>query len=197
MINENTPTILTERLILRKFAESDAQAMFEILRDEKTNVFLPWVPMKTLEQATAFMRERFIETYAGEFGYRYAICTREDNRAVGYVCLCAGESRDFGYGLLSDFWHRGIVTEAASAVVERIKTSGIAYITATHDVNNPRSGSVMKKLGMSYAYSYVEQWQPKNLEVTFRMYQRSFVQPCDIYMKYWENSDVHFIEKNI
>lgn len=48
------------------------------------------------------------------------------------------------------------------------------YITATHDVNNPRSGNVMKRLGMLYKYSYIEQWQPKNIPVTFRMYQLNF-----------------------
>ncbi len=29
----------------------------------------------------------------------------------------------------------------------------------------------MKKLGMKYQYSYKEQWQPKDILVTFRMYQ--------------------------
>ena len=29
----------------------------------------------------------------------------------------------------------------------------------------------MKKIGMSYRYYYKEQWQPKNILVTFRMYQ--------------------------
>lgn len=197
MTHENTPTITTDRLILRRFTQADAQAMFEILRDEKTNVFLPWFPMNTLAQATDFMQERFIDTYGGDLGYRYAICTSEDDRPVGYVCLCAGESCDFGYGLRSDFWHRGIVTEAASAVVERIRTSGIAYITATHDINNPRSGAVMKKLGMSYKYSYVELLQPKNIEVTFRLYQLNFEKPADwVYPTYWDKYSQHFIEEN-
>lgn len=29
----------------------------------------------------------------------------------------------------------------------------------------------MKRIGMKYCYSYVEQCQPKNFPVTFRMYQ--------------------------
>ena len=45
------------------------------------------------------------------------------------------------------------------------------YITATHDVNNPRSGRVMQAIGMRYCYSYEELWQPKNFPVIFRMYQ--------------------------
>ena len=45
--------------------------------------------------------------------------------------------------------------------LEQLKKDGIPYITATHDINNPRSGRVMKRLGMKYQYSYEEQWQPK------------------------------------
>ena len=42
----NTPTIETERLILRKFTEEDLNALFLILKDEEVNKFLPWYPVK-------------------------------------------------------------------------------------------------------------------------------------------------------
>ena len=108
------------------------------------------------------------------------------------------DSYDFGYALRKEFWHRGIVTEAGRAVIEQLKKDGIPYITATHDVNNPRSGSVMRQLGMQYQYSYEEQWQPKNLFVTFRMYQFNFDGQEDrVYQKYWDLCDTHFIETEI
>lgn len=69
------------------------------------------------------------------------------------------------------------------------------YITATHDRNNPRSGNVMRKLGMTYCYSYEEQWQPKNFPVIFRMYQLNLDGNTDsVYRKYWDTSENHFIE---
>ena len=56
----------------------------------------------------------------------------------------------------------------------------------------------MKKTGMHYRYSYVEQWLPKNFPVTFRMYQLNFGQDRDrTYMKYWEQYPHHFIEADI
>ena len=73
------------------------------------------------------------------------------------------EHHDFGYGLRREFWHKGIVTEAGRAVIERVKKDGLPYITATHDRNNPRSGGVLRNVGMKYQYSYEEQWQPKNI----------------------------------
>ena len=77
----------------------------------------------------------------------------------------------------------------------REKKDGIPYITATHDKNNFRSGNVMKRLGMVYQYSYMEQWQPKDIPVTFRMYQMNFDKSLKfVYKKYWNNSEKHFIE---
>lgn len=53
----------------------------------------------------------------------------------------------------------------------------------------------MKRLGMVYQYSYMEQWQPKDIPVTFRMYQMNFDKSLKfVYKKYWNNSEKHFIE---
>ena len=72
---------------------------------------------------------------------------------------------------------------------------GFSYITATHDRNNPRSGEVMKKIGMTYRYSYEEQWQPKDKLVVFRMYQLNFDgNDGRVYTKYWDMYENHFIE---
>ena len=92
-----------------------------------------------------------------------------------------------GYGLCKEFWHQGIITEASRAVIDQLKKDEIPYITATHDINNPRSGEVMKKLGMKYQYSYKEQWQPKDILVTFRMYQLNLDEHKDrVYKKWWK-----------
>lgn len=195
IIKENTPTIKTERLILRKFRQDDAKSLFEILSCEKVNKFLPWFPLKTVDEAKVFLEEHYLAYYDKPSIYRYAICLKENDNPIGYIALSNKESCDLGYGLKKEFWHKGIVTEAAQAVVERIEKAGYTYITATHDVNNPRSGEVMKKLGMSYKYSYIEQWQPKDISVTFRMYQLNFDGNRDrTYLEYWNRYKDHFVE---
>lgn len=99
--------------------------------------------------------------------------TQEDNHSIGYVNVGTNDGYDFGYG----------------------QKDGIPYITATHDVNNPRSGRVMKRLGMKYQYSYEEQWRPKDFLVIFRMYQLNLGGNYSrIYKKYWNDSTVHFVE---
>jgi RimJ/RimL family protein N-acetyltransferase len=185
------PAVETERLILRKFDENDIAALFDIFGDIEVNAYLPWFPLKSLEDAKIFLEER----YRQPSGYEYAICLKSDNIPIGYIHIGGGDSYDFGYGLRKEYWHKGIVTEACKAAVKQLEKSGIPYITATHDVNNPRSGNVMKNIGMTYRYSYEEQWQPKNILVTFRMYQLNFDGQNDrVYRKYWDNSSVRFIE---
>lgn len=193
---ENTPTLLTPRLILRRFTPKDAPALFALLRDEEVNTFLPWFPVKTLEEARQHLQERYLSQYSRPQSYHYAVCLREENQPIGYINVSDNEIRDFGYGLRKEYWHQGIMTEAAKAVVEQLRRDHIPYITATHDVNNPRSGAVMQKLGMQYQYSYREQVQPKNFLVVFRMYQLNLDGKDRVYRAYWEQYP-HFIESNV
>ena len=167
----NTPTLETERLLLRRFSENDLYALFKIHSDKDVNTYLPWFTLQSIEEASLFLRERYLDTYRQPYGYKYAICLKNDNIPIGYVNIGINEPHDLGYGLLKAFWRNGIVTEAANAVIHQVKKDGIPYITATHDIKNPRSGNVMKRLGMLYQYSYKEQWQPKNILTTFCMYQ--------------------------
>lgn len=194
----NTPKIVTERLILRKFTVNDLDALFFIYADKEVNTYLPWFPIENLEETKVLLEERYLKTYLEPQGYNYAICLKHDDIPVGYVNVGMDDSYDFGYGLCKEFWHKGIVTEAGQAVIEQLKKDNIPYITATHDVNNVRSGNVMKRLGMKYQYSYEEQWQPKDFLVSFRLYQLNLDgNDSRVYKKYWDSSTVHFVETNI
>lgn len=194
----NTPILETERLILRKFTEDDLDALYEIYSDRDVNKFLPWFPLENEGEVKSLFEEKYAAVYSEPQGYAYAICLRSDNYPIGYIKVDVSDSYDLGYGLRKEFWHKGIVSEAAQALVEQLKKDGIPYITATHDINNPRSGSVMKRIGMEYKYSYEELWQPKNFLVTFRMYQLNLDGNKDrVYKKYWNTYKKHFVEENV
>lgn len=189
--------IETERLILRPFEEKDVAALFSILADEDVNTFLPMFPLQSMEEAKAYLQCKYLAKYVAQEGFYYAICLKGKNVPVGYVHVNEDDSHDLGYGLKKDFWHKGLCREACSAMLERVKRVGIPYVTATHDVKNPRSGNVMQSIGMKYQYSYEELWQPKNIPVTFRMYQLNLDGRSDrVYKKYW-NKYPHFIETDL
>lgn len=199
MNQSNTPSIETKRLILRRFTKEDETALFDIYRDKDVNQYLPWFPLISLEEASILLQEKYLDSYEKKKGYHYAVCLKTDNIPIGYINVADDDSYDFGYALKKEYWQRGIITEASQAVIKQIKQDGdLPYLTATHDVKNPGSGKVMQKIGMHYCYSYEEQWQPKNVLVTFRMYQLNFDNNDDfVYQKYWNDSKVHFVEEGI
>ena len=156
----------TSRLILRRWERSDLEALFQLLKDEEVNTFLPWYPVRSPEEAEAFRWQRFAEA-----PYAYALCRKADDRPVGYI---------------------------RAALIPVLKREGLPYLTATHDRNNPRSGGVMRQLGMKYCYSYEEQWQPKDIPVIFRMYQLNLDgDPDRVFRKYWDLSRNRFVEPGL
>lgn len=69
---------MTRRLVLRPFEKKDLNAILTIFGDEELNTFLPWFPLKTMEDARQFFLERYERFYhdlpespkkeAGNFG---------------------------------------------------------------------------------------------------------------------------------
>ncbi|MFC4709146.1 GNAT family N-acetyltransferase [Enterococcus eurekensis] len=178
--------------------EDDLNALQQILGEETVNTYLPWFPIKTRTETIAFYQEKIAKrTIFAVSRFFLAVCLKIDNRPIGYVSLSTNENHDFGYGLRSEYWNQGIITEAAEEVLEQLKAQGLDYVTATHDRENIASGQVMKKLGMNYQYSCAENWQPKGKMVTFRMYQLNFKASVETYKKYWDESEEHFIETEL
>lgn len=196
MINENTPTLETDRLLLRKFNASDLADVLAIHSDEQVNRFLPWFTIDTIEQAQEYLAG-VISQYDNDIAYAYAIELKNNGKVVGYVNVSdVGCANDLGYGLSREYWRQGIAAEACGRIIEHLQSVNFPYLTATHDINNPNSGRVMRKIGMAYKYTYEELVQPKNQLVNFRMYQINLDGDNDrTYLKYWNASEKHRVEK--
>ena len=187
--------IETERLILRHFTKQDAHALLLILGDKEVNRFLPMFLLESIEDAKEYLQEKYLDQYDKQQGLHLAICLKQDNIPIGYINISPEDSHDLGYGLRKDYWGKGICTEACLAVMDKLKQTNVAYITATHDIENAASAKVMQNLGMHYQYTYQELWQPKNIQVIFRMYQVNFDDQKDrVYQKYMELYPNHYIE---
>lgn len=50
--------IETNRLILRRFEESDLEAVYLLFSDKEVNAFLPWYPVKDMDEAAHFLEQR-------------------------------------------------------------------------------------------------------------------------------------------
>lgn len=185
----------TDRLVIRTFekTKNDITGLFNIMSDVEVNRFLPWYPVVNKEEAAAFYDNKILPVNQKEKEFFYAVCKKDENFPIGYLTLHGEESHDFGYGLCKEFWGKGYITEASLRVFKELKKQNCAYITATCDVRNQKSEKVMKRLHMSYKYSYEEFCLPKEELVTFKLYQLNFDHQERTYEGYWNKYQNHFI----
>lgn len=73
----------------------------------------------------------------------------EGARIIGCAGIAAGEagSVELGYWIAREHWGRGYATEAARAVLSVARSIGHDRIEASHFLDNPASGRVLRKLG--------------------------------------------------
>ena len=180
----------TGRLRFRHSPAGVVPAFVDLFSAPEVIPFLPGGPLKDEGEAEDFSRTRLQGPYC------CAICLKDRIEwPIGYIKVDPEGAHDLGYALSRQYWHQGITSEAGAALLQYVVQDGIPFVTATHDRNNPHSGAVMRKLGLTYRYSYVEQWQPKDFPVVFRMYQRNFSVAQDFtFKKYWDQSTEHMIE---
>ncbi len=145
--------IETERLILRRWRESDRGPFAEMNADPRVMEFLP-MPL-TREQSDDFMDR--IEAQFMEYGFGLlAAEMRESGEFIGYVGLFVPKFEawftpcvEIGWRLAARWWGQGLATEAAQAVMRYgFETVGLKELLSFTAVGNRRSIRVMEKLGM-------------------------------------------------
>jgi len=151
-----TRTIDTERLTLRRFLPSDAEAMFRNwANDPEVTRYLTWQPHGE-PGVTAETLTSWIGSYAQDSFYQWAIVPKgEDGEPIGSISVVSMSDKalkaEIGYCIGKQWWGRGITAEALSAVIKfLIHEVGMQRIEAKHDAQNPNSGRVMRKCGMQY-----------------------------------------------
>ena len=156
MTHIGTQYIETDRLVLRRFELSDAQAMFDSwASDDEVTRFLTWPTHADVSVTERILRE-WIPQYEEDNCYRWAIVLKENGpQPIGSIDVCHwredGAAPEIGYCMGRRWWHRGIMSEALGAVIDFLfDRVGVERIVARHDVNNPHSGVVMRKCGMKF-----------------------------------------------
>ena len=123
-----TQILQTDRLILRRFVESDAEAMFR----------------------------NWISSYANPNYYKWAICLKETpEQVIEDISIVEMHEEDLNceisYVLGKAYWGNGMMTEALKAIIDFCFTQvGFQKVRARYASLNPASGHVMEKAGMSY-----------------------------------------------
>ena len=160
MLNhKGTKEIRTDRLLLRKYQLSDAEGMFEnYANDDRVTKYLPWKPYNNPADVIPFL-EMSIKKYEEINTYNWAIVYQ--GSVIGGISAMSIDSMrnncEVGYCIGYDFWNKGITSEALAAVITFLfEEVGMHRILAKHDIENPASGEVMKKCGMTYEGRFKE-----------------------------------------
>ena len=151
------PTIVTERLLLRKFASSDANAVYEIFSNDKVTEFYDLESFTSLDQATNFVNTRIsLSEEGGKRGFRWAICMKSAPDVVigscGFHALnTAFSSIEIGYELNESYWCKNLAFEAVDAMLNYCFAANFPFpinrITASTNLDSTRSIKLLTKLG--------------------------------------------------
>ena len=141
----------TDRIILRPWRESDAEALFKYASDPEVGPRAGWPPHKSVEDSLEIIRTVFNNPTT------WAIVLKETGEPIGAMGYlpCEGNnlpSREgeplVGYWIGKPYWNKGICTEALAMMIANIRrTTDIKSLISSHFIDNPASGRVMEKCG--------------------------------------------------
>ena len=147
------PVLVTRRLILRPLELGDAKDMFEYAGDPENTKYVLFDTHKTIYDSINFLSGAEAG-YAKKASYDYAVVLKESLKMIGSGgCMDVGKfphSAGIGYIINKRYWGAGYAPEAMSAIVKYFfEVLRIHRVEAFHLIDNPASGRVMQKIGMT------------------------------------------------
>ena len=151
-----TKALETERLTLRPFRRSDAEAMLNNwANDPHVMQYLPADVSNTIEEVHTRLDSWFSyfnDIEKGSWGM-YAIVLKETKEVIGEIDFAeldtVTHSAEVGYQIGRPWWGKGYVAEALQRIIRYCFVEiGIKRIWGDFDSRNVNSGKVMVKAGM-------------------------------------------------
>ena len=155
---QDLPLVIeTPRLRLRPLELGDADALFAFASDPEVSKMMSWDPHRDRSETVGFL-ERMAAAYDANTGIGWAI---EHEGAVTGVISVEGIRWDFrawrmdkaeiGYWLGRPHWGKGLMSEAATAVLRwSFTTLGLHKVTIGCVEGNDASRAIIEKLGFRF-----------------------------------------------
>jgi RimJ/RimL family protein N-acetyltransferase len=147
-------TIRTDRLLMRRWRDSDLAPFAALNGDPETMRFFP----ETLDRAASDALVDRIETRFEQQGYGlWALEITATGQFIGFTGLNpvpdgvpGASGLEIGWRLARPAWHRGYATEAArAALTVAFDGAGLPEVWSFTSVLNEPSAAVMRRIGMS------------------------------------------------
>lgn len=153
----------TERLILRRWKESDAENLYEYAKDAEVGPITGWPPLRSIDESRTIIQNVLNGAEA------YAVCLKVDGKAIGAIELKLKGHTDMtdredecelGYWLGKPFWGQGIMPEAVKEMLRHaFEDCGMEKVWCGYYDGNVKSKRVQEKCGFRY------QWTTKDVDV--------------------------------
>lgn len=144
----------TKRLILRAWCESDADNLFKYAKDPEVGYPAGWPKHQSVEESRDIIEKHLNGREC------YAICLKEDNKAIGAIELKLNGSTDLtdqdnecelGYWIGKEFWGKGYVPEAANELIRYgFEDLSMEKIWCGYYDGNEKSKRVQEKCGFKF-----------------------------------------------
>jgi RimJ/RimL family protein N-acetyltransferase len=148
------PTLRTPRLVLRPFRLEDAADVQRLCSSREIAATTLAIPHPYPEGAAEAWIAGHAEAFARRELAHFAITRPEDEALLGAISLtfeCEHNRAELGFWVGVPFWGCGYATEAAAAVLRyAFEVEGLQRVYAFHFTNNPASGRVLQKIGMTH-----------------------------------------------
>jgi RimJ/RimL family protein N-acetyltransferase len=153
----------TERLVLRRFTEADAEALLLMESDPEVLRYVGRKPLPDAESYREHIRSRFLVYDGSSGGHRaWAVLERASGEFIGgcslrpaldaphAAAMAYGPGEvELGYGLRRSSWGQGYATELARALVRRaFSGTDAARVVASVSAANAASVRVLEKAGL-------------------------------------------------
>ena len=163
LFEENEKMLRTERLILRRWEDSDAEDLYKYASDPDVGPIAGWPPHQSVDESRDVIKNVFNGKEA------YAICLKEDGKAIGAIELKLNGHTDMtdrddecelGYWLGKPFLCLGIMPEAVKEMLRHaFEDCGMQKVWIGYYEGNNKSKRVQEKCGFKY------QWRSENVDV--------------------------------
>ncbi|MFF5292195.1 GNAT family N-acetyltransferase [Paractinoplanes globisporus] len=162
-----TTELITSRLRLRQWRDSDRPAWAALNADPEVREFFP--DLRTPEQSDASLDHFRSEIDSRGWGW-WAVELQATSELLGMAGLDPVDEElpftgvEIGWRLAREHWGHGYATEAARAVITyAFEVLELPEVLAIAAVGNKRSHAVMRRLGMTELETFTDPTQPPHL----------------------------------
>lgn len=145
-----SPNIETNRLLMRRFKESDIEMQYDILHDERLATYISFPDLS--KEAELECIKKWISNADTDKYERWVIELKDKNIPIGNISVNGIDKKNnycnVGYVIIYDYWGNGYASEALEAVSDYLLSERSYYlIECSCNELNKQSSKVMLKAG--------------------------------------------------